>query len=190
MSNKASVKLGSLLSSLDSWYWTIHEKCPNATNTTLLLLMANFKFSVGGNGLYCLAEHSFHHDASNEVNLRKWSHITLTWDKHLKEVKMYGNGAKLNSSVLDAVTPQDAAIPIGSFLEIMSTEPVWKFSLWINHLIAQFLAVDGSHTRTRYCNDPSPDVYGLDCIGSNTSQIICNTDVCPSKIKDRLFIYN
>lgn len=36
---------------------------------------------------------------------------------------MYGNGAKLNSSVLDAVTPQDAAIPIGSFLEIMSTEP-------------------------------------------------------------------
>ncbi|VDH93558.1 CUB and sushi domain-containing protein, partial [Mytilus galloprovincialis] len=314
MSNKASVKLGSLLSSLDSFSIGLFMKCPNATNTTLLLLMTNFKFSVGEEMVFTVAEHSFHHDASNEVNLRKWSHITLTWDKNLKEVKMYGNGAKLNSSVLDAVTPQDAAIPIGSFLEIMSTEPGCAISglflvarvlpeneisalkdscvasvsnsvysmndvftsemtgtelspsgcdaidecesspcgngnvcinkksgyacqcnggytgincqippdfcasndcnngssclshftnysclcpanytgllcetkivhgnwgTWINSSDCSVSCGGGSRTRTRYCNDPSPDVYGLNCVGSNTSQSICNTDVCP-----------
>lgn len=59
---------------------------------------------------------------------------------------------------------------------------------WINSSDCSVSCGGGSRTRTRYCNDPSPDVYGLDCIGSNTSQIICNTDVCPSKIKETIYI--
>lgn len=51
---------------------------------------------------------------------------------------MYGNGANLNSSVLDAVTLQDADIPIGSFLEIMSTEPgEYFFSLYVRESMRQ-----------------------------------------------------
>lgn len=56
MSDKASVKLGSLLSSLDSFSIGLFMKCPNAINTTLLLLMANFKFSVGEEMVFTVAE--------------------------------------------------------------------------------------------------------------------------------------
>ncbi|XP_052093571.1 uncharacterized protein LOC127729739 [Mytilus californianus] len=122
MSDKASVKLGSLNSSIDSFSIGFFVKCPNATNTTLLFSLANFKFSVGAEMIFNIAEHSCHLTVSNGVNLRKWTHITLTWDKDLKEVKMYGNGAKLTSSVFNNVTLQEADIPIGSFLEVMSTQ--------------------------------------------------------------------
>lgn len=40
----------------------------------------------------------------------------------------------------------------------------------------------GIKARVRYCNDPSPDPYGLDCIGKNVSEDVCNTQECPGKV--------
>lgn len=37
----------------------------------------------------------------------------------------------------------------------------------------------GTQTRERYCNNPTPDRYGLACVGSSTSDKSCNIDPCP-----------
>lgn len=39
----------------------------------------------------------------------------------------------------------------------------------------------GTQSRARYCDDPAPDLYGLECTGTNMSSQTCNTDICPGK---------
>ena len=37
----------------------------------------------------------------------------------------------------------------------------------------------GTQQRTRACTDPAPVGTGATCSGSETSEIACNSDVCP-----------
>ena len=45
---------------------------------------------------------------------------------------------------------------------------------------------DGTHTRTRECDDPPESNGGLDCPGESTETSVCNEKACPSKKDSRL----
>ena len=39
----------------------------------------------------------------------------------------------------------------------------------------------GNQSRSRDCNNPTPDHGGLDCIGNASQTQVCNMEVCPGK---------
>jgi hypothetical protein len=39
--------------------------------------------------------------------------------------------------------------------------------------------------RTRKCDSPTPDIYGLDCIGTAIEIKPCNTQPCPGKLIEK-----
>lgn len=53
------------------------------------------------------------------------------------------------------------------------------FSMWSSFGDCSKTCGGGLHTRTRQCNNPSPQHGGVDCVGKKEESQLCNTEGCP-----------
>ncbi|XP_052092487.1 sushi, von Willebrand factor type A, EGF and pentraxin domain-containing protein 1-like [Mytilus californianus] len=65
----------------------------------------------------------------------------------------------------------------GTFCESEIVNGNW--GSWLSWSECSASCEGGTQTRERYCNNPTPDRYGLACVGSSTSNQSCNIDPCP-----------
>ncbi|CAC5393166.1 unnamed protein product [Mytilus coruscus] len=65
----------------------------------------------------------------------------------------------------------------GTFCETQIVHGNW--GSWLGWSECSQSCNGGTQYRARYCDDPAPELYGLECSGTNMSSQACNTDLCP-----------
>ncbi|XP_052061895.1 protein crumbs homolog 1-like [Mytilus californianus] len=65
----------------------------------------------------------------------------------------------------------------GTFCETQIVHGKW--GSWLGWSECSQSCNGGTQYRARYCDDPAPELYGLECSGTNMSSQACNTDLCP-----------
>ncbi|KAK3602544.1 hypothetical protein CHS0354_003796 [Potamilus streckersoni] len=84
------------------------------------------------------------------------------------------------STCLDGVDSYSCLCPLlykGDFCEIKMVDGQW--GSWSNWTECSVTCDLGIRTRTRLCNNPSPDNGGLNCVGEELDTSVCNETTCP-----------